>query len=342
MSMDKKDWYFDQPVREDELDSAFEFVSTAFDQRFVDMGWYGIAPNGFTPADQLGVAQDAPLAMTVVVAKGRGYTKEGKRLIRKTATDKPNLGVDLNGAPTVPGVGNDRYVSLFILPGYSLSDDRVDGNAVPVKFNKELMHTLEVVAGVEAAVGTAVKPALRNDALLLCDVLLNSASAQIIDAVLPAAPVVNEIDLTRSEKWEVSAESMMGKVLKATESLDIAKNLGVAPTVDASSKFYAEAVPRAWATVDAAGAIIASYNVLSTAKVGAGTYDITLPTGLFAATNDICPMACMRNVFANGPVTTAEGISATVVRVFTWIDVPGWGFADSPFNIVIWGRPAIT
>lgn len=99
--------------------------------------------------------------------------------------------IDENGSATaVTTSGNEKYLSIFAEYERSLSDPRTDRNGATVFFVRAESYKINVVQGVEAPTGTAVKPALRADQVLLGDVLITYGMTQI---------QTSDIDLDRAE-----------------------------------------------------------------------------------------------------------------------------------------------
>lgn len=99
--------------------------------------------------------------------------------------------IDENGSATaVATSGNEKYLSIFAEYERSLSDPRTDRNGATVFFVRAESYKINVVQGVEAPTGTAVKPALRADQVLLGDVLITYGMTQI---------QTSDIDLDRAE-----------------------------------------------------------------------------------------------------------------------------------------------
>ena len=99
--------------------------------------------------------------------------------------------LDENGAATaVTTSGNEKYLTIFAEFERSLSDPRTDRNGATVFFDRAESYQINVVQGVEAPTGTAVKPAVRSDQVLLADVLITYGMSQIQNS---------DIDLDRAE-----------------------------------------------------------------------------------------------------------------------------------------------
>jgi len=174
--MDRLDWYFRQLVTEGNLDAAFDNAETA-DKRIVSE----LALDGVVTG--LVVSQHAPVPdFTVDVTPGTTYDPEGRR-VRVPTTQNPDCVEDEAGVPTaVQNPGNEKWVSVFAEFDRALSDPRTDGNGQTVYFARAESFRLNVTQGAEAAIGNAVRPQLRDDQTLLCDVRLEFGDASIVDA----------------------------------------------------------------------------------------------------------------------------------------------------------------
>src|SRR6185503_14265448 len=125
--MNRKDFYFRQPLKENELDDAFTAVENSEWNIVKDLGLTGIASGG-------GVVPDGSTP-TCSVADFRAYDKLGRRLAWTVASvDFTN---DTAGTPTIPAAGQFRYITLVARFGRSLSDGRTDGNSDPIDYQQD-------------------------------------------------------------------------------------------------------------------------------------------------------------------------------------------------------------
>lgn len=93
------------------------------------------------------------------------------------------MSVDSSSVSTsVATPGNEKWVSLFAKFARALSDPRLDGNSVTVYFVREESFTFDKVQGAEAPIGTATRPALGTDKILLADIQRLNAQTQILNA----------------------------------------------------------------------------------------------------------------------------------------------------------------
>lgn len=172
---DRLDYYFRQKVTEAELDSGFDGLEQADRDLVVDQGFEGIVSG-------LGVAEDSPASLEVVVGNGVAYSKDGERIYIPTP-QTVDLSEDDAAASTAVGTpGNEKWISLFVVFDRLLTDPRVDGNAATVFFDRSESFGFSVVQSAEAGSGLAVKPALDADKILLCDVLMTNGKTTIVNA----------------------------------------------------------------------------------------------------------------------------------------------------------------
>lgn len=191
--MQRYDFYFRQKVRHTELDSAFDAVENALVEFLEGFGYIGIA-NG---AD---VVEHNPTANFTVDISGPGliYNQLGER-IAWSADQNVDMTIDENGTATaVSTSGNEKYLSVFAEYERSLTDPRTDGNGATVFFDRAESFSLNVVQGVEAPTGTAVKPSLRSDQILLGDVLITYGMTEIENADIELDRAEYPFDLTGS------------------------------------------------------------------------------------------------------------------------------------------------
>ena len=179
------DFYYGQKVRESELDDAFDAVEDALAVFLQGFGLSGIL-NG---AD---VTEHNPTPNFTVDVSGPALVYD--QLAQKIAwatTENVDCTVDENGTATaVSTSGNEKYLSIFAEFVRDASDPRTDRNGATVFFVNAESYAINVVQGVEAPTGTAVKPSLRSDQVLLGDVLITYGMTQIQNS---------DIDLDRAE-----------------------------------------------------------------------------------------------------------------------------------------------
>ena len=172
---DRLDFFFRQRVTEAELDLAFALLEKADRDFAADLNIYGVVsgavPAPHTPVPDLTVDFTAP---------GRAYDNLGQRLFFGTG-QTVDCSVDLVGIPTeVSTAGNERWVGVFLRFKRLLSEPRTDGNSQQVYFRRDESFELVVRQAPEGPAGSALKPALQADELLLCDVRRLPGQTQIL------------------------------------------------------------------------------------------------------------------------------------------------------------------
>ncbi len=203
---DRKDWGKNQRVTQAELDAAFAYTENDRKNLLVDNTWYGIVS---------GLVATLGSAPTVNVTKGVAYDKLGRRIpVYSDAASTKNFSFAnaTDGTATSVTAGNERWISVYARFGRQALDGRVDGDGNPFYFDQpEVLHDnttgptgvaglggsgidkVYMVAGASAATGTATRPALHADALLICDIKRTPSDAS------------NVLDTTRRELGLVQA-----------------------------------------------------------------------------------------------------------------------------------------
>ena len=174
---DRVDYYFREKVTADELNLGFELLEEADEKRTTDLGVVGVVTG-------MAVTPHAPVANLTVdlTAPGIAYDPSGQRIFFATP-QTADLSVDENGVSTaISAVGKEKVVSLYAKFDRALSDPRIDGNSQEVYFRSDESFKLVVGQGAEAPAGTATPPALRTDAILLCDATRRFGQTQILAA----------------------------------------------------------------------------------------------------------------------------------------------------------------
>lgn len=162
---DRRDFYFQQLVTEGEIDGAFDGLEQADWDLASDVGIFGII-SGLVATQHSPVA-DLSIDLT---GPGRAYDASGRRIYVATA-QTVSLATDENGVSTDPGDGKDRWVAVFVRFDRALSDERVDGNSQAVYFQRNESFEFVVRQGAAADTGEAVRVALDDSMVLVCDVL---------------------------------------------------------------------------------------------------------------------------------------------------------------------------
>lgn len=189
---DRRDYYNQQAVTEGELDAGFDGLERADRALAVDIGLFGVK-SGLTVTEA-----DPTPNLTVIVESGTAFDAAGQR-IRIGSSQVVNLALDyLNVSTAVPTAGQERWVSVYAHFDRELDDERIDGGSNVVFFVRNESFGLVVKQGAAASTGTAVKPALDDDMVLLCDVLLENGTTAIEDA---------DINVVRRQNTRVFAAS---------------------------------------------------------------------------------------------------------------------------------------
>jgi hypothetical protein len=195
---DRKDFYFEQVVQEDDMDAAFDYAENAPRDLATDTGLasadtvvHGGIFKGLAVSDS---------GLTITVTAGSAYDSSGRRIRLSTNTDV-NIAftgttvVGSGGTPTggtvvttIPTAGNERWVSLYIYFDRQLLDPQIDGSGDTVYFDQPESFVFEVDKGTEAASPTNLA-ALKSGKILLADFRIDENSA------------VLETDLTRRQGW---------------------------------------------------------------------------------------------------------------------------------------------
>lgn len=186
--MKKFNWYFRQKVTSDEMkdfqDAPDEFVK----QLTADL-----LGNGFSEAGEV-VENDPTADFTVDVrpigsGQIRGRTSDGERIMIPSKQDVDCSVDEASNPVTLPGAGNEKYITVLVGFGRFESDARIDGNGLPVNYLLEDGWEFTVIQGSEDTIGAAVVPSDPEDGrLILCDILLGEATTTITNSM---------IDLTR-------------------------------------------------------------------------------------------------------------------------------------------------
>lgn len=176
--MDRRDFYFKQPVTESELNGAFDAVEQSIWALMSDNGLTGIA------AGMVG-AQASPTPNLTVSISGPGYAYDaaGERIFLSSPTTLVDLTLDSNGVPTSVTTGNERYLSVYIKFARTQSDPRIDGASNSIFFVSDESFEIIVVQGTSNSVGSASRPTIDpTQGLLLFDVHRTASQSQIFNA----------------------------------------------------------------------------------------------------------------------------------------------------------------
>jgi hypothetical protein len=195
--MDRRDWYFKQPVTEEELNDAFDCIENALWRLMTDWGLVGVA-TGMVGAQ----ISPTPSMRITISGPGYAYDASGER-IYVAAPFEPAGGLDLtidsNLVPTAVGAGHERWISVYVQFTRDSSDPRIDGSSNSIFFKSNESHKFVVVQGVEAPVSTAPRPTIDPaHGVLLFDVHRTNGQITILNT---------DIDTTRRQDTFVVSQS---------------------------------------------------------------------------------------------------------------------------------------
>jgi hypothetical protein len=172
--MNRRDYYYLQPLSESELDDGFEQAELADRAIMSDLAIYGVVAG-------LGVVEHTPQNISVDIGAGVAYDAFGQR-IRVTSGLVLPLTTDYLGSSTaVVTPGNLKKVAIFIKADRVLSDPRIDGNTDTVYFERNETFTFRVVQGGESLSPTAPGPP-DVYCVLLADVTRSYGQTEILAA----------------------------------------------------------------------------------------------------------------------------------------------------------------
>lgn len=180
--MKRFDFYFEQLVGESDMDQLQSNIEESIWRLMTDQAYFGVT-TGYS------VVQHSPVPNLTVDVGGPGiaYDQLGRR-VYMSGSVALNMSIDSNGSPTtVVTVGNEKWLSVFVQFTRTQSDQRFDGNSLPVLYVNEEGYQFIVVQGAEASIGVATRPALRSDAVLIADVLIGQGTTQILNAAIESA-----------------------------------------------------------------------------------------------------------------------------------------------------------
>jgi hypothetical protein len=195
----RTNFYLGQLVTEADLDSIQTNLESGTRQAISDNDISGVV-------EALGVSQ-VGLGTTLsveIAGPGAAYDGLGRR-IYLPAAEQVDLSQDENAvSTTVVGGGNERYISVFIEYDEILSNPQLDNNGTTVFVDIAESYTIRVIQEAEAAAGTASRPALLPNAILLADVLIANGTTGIVDAMIES----DDASSTTSRfQWAFSATS---------------------------------------------------------------------------------------------------------------------------------------
>lgn len=195
---DLKDWYFQQPVQENEMDSAFESLERSDLNQAIDWALAAVDLDQDRGGILNGLTVTNPAGLNIDVAPGAAYDVGGRRTslatqvtvdISKTGTTAVGAGgTPTGGVSTDPGVGNRRWVSLFVVFDRNLQDPRVDGLGAPIFFERRESFRFTVSMGLPDPTPTDRAP-------------LEPSKSLVADFRVTDGGAVDSIDVTRRQVW---------------------------------------------------------------------------------------------------------------------------------------------
>lgn len=187
--MNKLHPYFGQIVTNDELGEIFNTLASALEQFIVDFGFSGVAAGG-------SVGQNStPNLSVTVVGPTVAYDQAANRILIPSVNVP--LQLDENNLPTaVVTGGNEKWLSVFAKFVSTPTDPRTDETSQQIYYRDVSSYQLRVAQGSEATIGTAPKPALRGDQVLLADIRLVISQASVLNADISIARAQTLYNLT--------------------------------------------------------------------------------------------------------------------------------------------------
>jgi hypothetical protein len=204
---DRKDWFFRQIVAEDELDSSMEELEQADRDLAVDMA---LGVDASSPDEQGGIVNGLNVGILagtdITVSAGVAYDLLGQRCVLDGSltvdlakTGSLNIGVGGlgDGSSTDVGVGNERWVTLFLVFDRLLSDPRTDGASQTVYFERDESFHFEITMGSAVSIGTLGLPSVdgpprQAGKVLIADIRLEDSGA---------GTEALEVQVERREQW---------------------------------------------------------------------------------------------------------------------------------------------
>lgn len=167
--MNRSDFYYDQEVREAELDQVFDDVEDMEQNKIIDFDLWGVISG-------LEASQQSSPDLTVQVSVGIGHCQNGKRVIASSIEN-----IDLSSHLPTTGAGYFRYVDIYAVDYMDESDPRLDGHSNPINYRLTEGIDFLIVEGTEST-GTPPSPIENIDNLPLNRVLLEFGQTQILDS----------------------------------------------------------------------------------------------------------------------------------------------------------------
>lgn len=203
--MDRRDFFFRQRVKQEELDQVFDDAEAADQAIVVDTDYFGVLIG-------LDVSEHSPNNLTVDVTGGTARTRTGQR-VYVPASQQVNCAVDFQNVNTaVGGVGNSRIISVFIKFTRNNQFPRTDGNGITVFYDRLESFRFFVKQGAEALSPTP--PSLELDGVLLCDITLTHGQTTITNG-----------DISIARREDLYILSTTDKTIRAKRNRDALQSL---------------------------------------------------------------------------------------------------------------------
>jgi hypothetical protein len=153
--------------------------------------------------------ETSPASMSIsLTGPGLAYDKAGQRCAIAANPTVLSCSVDEYGVPTtVTGVGNERWLGVFVRFKRTLTDPEIDGNGLSVYTREWEGAEVFVRQGTEATIGAALKVPLQAEAILLCDVRLVRLQTTVTNS---------DILVTRREDWSRCVTTSFGTKVAGT------------------------------------------------------------------------------------------------------------------------------
>lgn len=138
------------------------------------------------------------LEHTVTIDTTVARTSTGERILISTPDNiyvKPSVD---------PGVGKEVYITAYVEYKYSESEQDVDDDEVIYYKDYQNSYEISTIQGIIANIGSAVKPTIPYDSILLCDILY--------DTTLYASGLIQQSDIDTSRQVNVDLMALINSI----------------------------------------------------------------------------------------------------------------------------------
>ncbi len=257
--MDRREFYFNQELKKDDLNDAFDLVSNSIDARANDVLTDGVV-NG------CGIDTTTISGWNLTLSAG-SVIKNGKHIV--FPGDVVDVSHDYTGASTLPSSGNYRWVTVAIRYGQLLSSSAVDGLGNTVYQHRTDSYNVNgidlladatattnnagdaklfVIAGTQGATGSSLAlTGVPADAVILCDILITNGQSAIDFAggavyhgrraiskrvsqsgnIFATNPAISRFDYQLI--WEIEGRSIKTRFYQSTFAMVITTNAAWTP-----------------------------------------------------------------------------------------------------------------